>query len=204
MIIFALRQAFESIREYDGCGLKADVCAQWGKEAAMSEAKRSSLIPAKILVPVDFSPSSHRALEQAAAYAGQFCAEIHLVHVIPMFPSTKVSDFIPESEFIERTTKKAEASFAACQADLGTMGIKVSSTVRVASDVVATILDVIKRERVGLLVVSTHGITGWHPLAFGSIAEKLVKLADVPVLLIRTPNPASKAKRSAGRLKKRW
>lgn len=170
----------------------------------MSEAKRSGLIPAKILVPIDFSPSSHLALEQAAAYAGLFNAGIHLVHVIPMFPSTKVWDFIPETEFIEQTTKKAEASFAACQADLGTMGIKVSSSVRVASDVVATILDEIKREHIGLLVVSTHGITGWHPLAFGSIAEKLVRLADVPVLLIRTPSPDSKAKVHGGRLKKRW
>ena len=170
----------------------------------MSAAKRSSLIPAKILVPIDFSPSSHRALEQAAAYAGQFGAEIRLVHVIPMFPSTKVWDFIPETEFIERTTKKAEASFAACQDDLGAMGIKVSSNVRVASDVVAAILDEIKHERIGLLVVSTHGITGWHPLAFGSIAEKLVKMADIPVLLIRTPNLASKTRGPAGRLKKRW
>jgi len=170
----------------------------------MPEAKRSTFIPAKILVPVDFSPSSHLALEQAIAYAQQFKSEVHLVHIIPMFPSTKVWDFIPETEFIEETTRKAEASFAACQAELGTMGIKSSSSVRMASDVVAAILDVIRCERIGLLVVSTHGITGWHPLAFGSIAEKLVKLVDIPVLLIRTPGPASKTKIHAGRLKKRW
>jgi nucleotide-binding universal stress UspA family protein len=170
----------------------------------MPEAERSAFIPAKILVPVDFSPSSHLALEQASAYAQQFDAEIHLVHVIPMFPSTKVWDFVPETEFIEGTTRKAEASFAACQADLATMGIKVSFGVRVASDVVAAILDVIKRERIGLLVLPTHGITGWHPLAFGSIAEKLVKLANIPVLLIRTPDPASKTNAQPGRLKKRW
>ncbi len=170
----------------------------------MPEAKRSGLIPARILVPVDFSPSSHLALEQAAAYAQQFNAEIHLAHVIPMFPSTKVWDFIPENEFIEETTRKAEASFAACQADLGTMSIKMSSSVRVGSDVVAAILEVIKHQRIGLLVISTHGITGWHPLAFGSIAEKLVKLANIPVLLIRTPDPAGKTNAHAGRLKKRW
>jgi nucleotide-binding universal stress UspA family protein len=170
----------------------------------MSNTKRSALIPAKILVPVDFSPSSHGALEQAAAYAQQFNAEVHLVHVIPMFPSTKVWDLIPEREFIEQTIKKAEASFAATGKDLAAMGIKTGSSVRVANDVVAAIIDVIKRERIGLLVVSTHGITGWHPLAFGSIAEKLVKLADIPVLLIRTPDPAKKDKARSGALKKRW
>ena len=41
-----------------------------------------------------------------------------------------------------------------------------------------------------MMVVSTHGLTGWHPLVFGSIAEKLVKLAHIPVLLIRTAKPA--------------
>ena len=45
-------------------------------------------------------------------------------------------------------------------------------------------MDVIKRQRIGLLVVSSHGVTGWHPLAFGSTAEKLVTLAGIPVLLI--------------------
>lgn len=170
----------------------------------MPNTKKSALIPAKILVPVDFSASSHRSLEQAAAYAQQFNAEIHLVHVIPMFPSTKVWDFIPETEFIEQTTRKAEASFAATQKDLAAMGIKVSASVRVGSDIVAAIMDVVKRERIGLLVVSTHGVTGWHPLAFGSIAEKLVKIAAIPVLLIHTPDPANKTKPRAGGLKKRW
>jgi nucleotide-binding universal stress UspA family protein len=170
----------------------------------MPEAKKNGLIPSRILVPVDFSPSSHMALEHAAAYAQRLNAEIHLVHVIPMFPSTKVWDFIPETEFIEETTRKAEASFAACQADLRALGVELSSTVRVASDVVSAILDVIKRERIGLLIVSTHGVTGWHPLAFGSITEKLVRLVDIPVLLIRTPDPANKTRTYTGRLKKRW
>ncbi len=170
----------------------------------MPNTKRSGLIPAKILVPVDFSDSSHSALEHAAAYARQFNAEIHLVHVIPMFPSTKVYDFIPETEFIEKTTKKAEASFAVTAKDLGAKGIKVRSSVRVGNDVVAAILDVIKRQRIGLLVVSSHGVTGWHPLTFGSTAEKLVKLAGIPVLLIRTPDPSSKTKPHADALKKRW
>ncbi len=170
----------------------------------MPNAKRSALIPAKILVPVDFSPSAHRALEQAAAYAQQFNAGIHLVHVIPMFPSTKVWDFIPERDFIDQTTKNAEERFAASQSDLGARGIKVTSSICVANDVVAAILEAARRERCGLLVVSTHGVAGWHPLAFGSIAEKLVKIASVPVLLIRTPDPANKPRTYAERLKKRW
>jgi nucleotide-binding universal stress UspA family protein len=55
-----------------------------------------------------------------------------------------------------------------------------------------------------LVVISTHGLTGWHPLVFGSIAEKVMKLVACPVLLLRTPKPASSAKVTSGRLMEWW
>jgi nucleotide-binding universal stress UspA family protein len=55
-----------------------------------------------------------------------------------------------------------------------------------------------------MIVVSTHGITGWHPLVFGSIAEKLVRLVQIPLLLIHTKKPESSAKVSSGRLMEWW
>ncbi|MDR3792165.1 MAG: universal stress protein [Terracidiphilus sp.] len=170
----------------------------------MPEANGHSLIPSRILVPVDFSSSSHAALEQAAAFAQQFHAEIHLVHVIPMFPAAKMSDFVPEAEFVDRATREAEKHFAACQFDLGALGIKMTSGVEVGGDAAACIVDVIEREKIDLVVVSTHGLTGWQPVVFGSIAEKLLKLVNIPVLLIRTPKPNSRTRAHAGRLKKHW
>ena len=155
----------------------------------MPKASKSSLIPKKILVPIDFSPSSEAALTQASAFAQQLHAEIHLVHVIPIFTATKMSDYIPESEFIGGAEKEAKRQFDDFQADLGIKGIKVSSSIETGNDVTASILDVIRREHIDMLVVSTHGLTGWHPLVFGSIAEKLVKLVHIPVLLIRTAKP---------------
>jgi len=65
----------------------------------MSGASVFSTIPTKILVPVDFSPSSHAALESAAELALHFGAAIQLVHVIPMFPTTTFPDFFPEAKF---------------------------------------------------------------------------------------------------------
>jgi nucleotide-binding universal stress UspA family protein len=41
-----------------------------------------------------------------------------------------------------------------------------------------------KTESVDLLVISTHGVTGWRHLVFGSVAEKIIRLADCPVLVI--------------------
>lgn len=158
----------------------------------MSEAYSFSTIPAKILLPIDFSPSSHDALEQAIVLAQHFHSSVHFVHVIP------------EGGNIETEKKDAEAHFAISVAALGTKGIKATSSVEVDNDIAGSILDVIDREHIDLIVVSTHGTTGWHPLVFGSIAEKLIRLVHIPLLLIRTEKPESTAKVSSGRLMEWW
>jgi nucleotide-binding universal stress UspA family protein len=170
----------------------------------MPEANAFSTIPTKILVPVDFSPSSHAALESAADLAQHFGAAIHLVHVIPMFPSSTLPDFIPEAKFIEENRIAAERHFAAATADLTSKGIKVASSIEVGEDVSSSILEVVEREKADMVVISTHGLTGWHPLVFGSISEKVMKLVSCPVLLLRTPKPASSAKVASGRLMEWW
>lgn len=170
----------------------------------MSEANTFSTIPTKILVPIDFSPSSHAALESAADLALHFGAAIDLVHVIPMFPSTTLPDFIPEAKFLEEARKAADGKFAAAIKDLTAKGIKVSSSVEEGEDVSSAILEAVEREKADMVVISTHGLTGWHPLVFGSIAEKVMKLVSCPVLLLRTPKPASSAKVASGRLMEWW
>jgi nucleotide-binding universal stress UspA family protein len=170
----------------------------------MPEANGFSTIPAKILVPVDFSPSSHAALETAADLAQHFGAELFLVHVIPMFPTTTIPDFFPETKFLEEARKEAERHFTACKSDLSGKGIKVSFSIETGDDVAGNILDVADREHADMVVVSTHGLTGWHPLVFGSIAEKVLKLAQCPVLLLRTPKPASSATVKSGRMMEWW
>ena len=163
-----------------------------GEETAMPEAYAFSTIPAKILLPIDFSPSSHEALEQATVLAEYFHAEVYLVHVVP------------ESGNIEEAKKEAEDHFAVSVAGLTSKGIKATCSVEVENDIAGSILDVIEREHIDLIVVSTHGTTGWHPLVFGSIAEKLVKLVHIPLLLIRTEKPESSVKVKSGRLMEWW
>lgn len=158
----------------------------------MSEAYAFSTIPAKILLPIDFSPSSHEALEQATVLAQHFHAEIYLVNVVP------------DGANVETAKKEASDLFAVSVTGLAAKGIKATSSVEVESDIAGAILDVIEREHIDLVVVSTHGLTGWHPLVFGSIAEKLVRLVHVPLLLIRTEKPESSAKVSSGRLMEWW
>jgi nucleotide-binding universal stress UspA family protein len=164
----------------------------YGKEPLMSEANSFSTIPAKILLPIDFSTSSHAAIEQATVLAQHFHAELLLVHVVD------------EASDVEATKKVAEANFSTSVAALASKGIKATSFVESDIDIAGAILDVVEREHADMVVLSTHGTTGWHPLVFGSIAEKLVKLVQVPLLLLRTEKPESSAKVSSGRLMEWW
>jgi nucleotide-binding universal stress UspA family protein len=45
---------------------------------------------------------------------------------------------------------------------------------------------VVEREHIDMVVISTHRISGWHPVIFGSVAEKIVKLVTCPLLLLRS------------------
>ena len=105
-----------------------------GEEIVMRETSASSSIPTKILVPIDFSDSSHAALVTAAELAQHFQAEILLVHIVPMFPRTTFPDFMPETKFLESVRKEAERQFDACQADLGSKGIKASLCIEEGND----------------------------------------------------------------------
>jgi nucleotide-binding universal stress UspA family protein len=121
-----------------------------------------------------------------------------------MFPATTFPDFIPETKFLEEARKNADGKFAAAIKDLTAKGIKVSSSVEEGEDVSSAILEAVESEKADMVVISTHGLTGWHPLVFGSIAEKVMKLVSCPVLLLRTPKPASSAKVASGRLMEWW
>ena len=170
----------------------------------MPEIHRFPSIPTRILLPIDFSPSSQDALEMAADLAQHFQAELYLVNVIPEFPTTTIPDFIPEAAFLENARKYAEIHLDKCKAALLTRGVKSTFSVEVGNDVVGNIMEVVDREHIDMIVISTHGISGWHPLVFGSIAEKVVKLAQCPLLLLHSTKPESGVKTPSGRSMEWW
>ena len=170
----------------------------------MPEVNRLPSIPTKILLPIDFSPSSQAALEMAADLAQHFQAELYLVNVIPEFPTTTIPDFIPEAVFLENARKRAEVHLVKCKAALQTRGVRSTFSVEVGNDVVCNIMEVVDREHIDMIVISTHGISGWHPLVFGSTAEKVVKLAQCPLLLLHSAKPESDVKSTSDRSMEWW
>jgi nucleotide-binding universal stress UspA family protein len=170
----------------------------------MSEVHICPSSPTKILVPIDFSPSSQTALDMAADLAQHFHAELHLVNVIPFFPTTTLPDFVPEETMLEAAKSRAEGHLAKCRKALSEFGVKSTSAIEVGNDIAGNIMEAVEREHIDMVVISTHGISGWHPLVFGSIAEKVVKLAQCPVLLLRSAKPDAVAKSPSDRSMEWW
>ncbi|MGB7266458.1 MAG: universal stress protein [Terracidiphilus sp.] len=166
----------------------------FAEEPAMPEVHAFPSIPTKILLPIDFSSSSQAALEIAADLAKHFHAELFLLNVLPMFPATTLPDFVPEGEFLQKGRSLAERHLAKCHTALAARGVKSTSSVEVGNDIAGNIMEVVEREHIDMVVISTHGISGWHPLVFGSIAEKVTKLVRCPLLLLRSAKPGENAK----------
>ena len=173
-------------------GAEPRLCS--GKEIVMSERPALKSIPTKILLPIDFSPSSRVALETAADLALHFHADLFLVNVIPLF-TTFTSEYIaPQVQFQQEAKTGAEQHLAKAQAVLTNRGLKAGTSVEAANDVAGCIMDVAEREHIDFVVISTHGMSGWHPLVFGSIAEKVIKLVQCPLLLLHSAKPETGVK----------
>jgi nucleotide-binding universal stress UspA family protein len=174
------------------------------EETVMSERHVFESIPTKVLLPIDFSPSSQAALETAADLALHFHAELFLVNVIPLF-STFTSEYaVPQMQFQQEEKARAEKHLAKARAVLTKRGVKADSSVEVANDIAGSIMDVAEREHIDFLVISTHGISGWHPFVFGSIAEKVIKLVQCPLLLLHSAKPESGVKTPSNRSMEWW
>jgi nucleotide-binding universal stress UspA family protein len=143
------------------------------------------MFPAKTIVcPIDFSEASLQALANASDIAVHNGAEVYLIHVIPILladaePAAIMT--LPEYEqFLQpqqRLKKAAETLLA--------KGLKVH-TMLGRGDAASEIVRIAKEKGADLIVIATHGNTGWRHFAFGSVAEKVVRLATCPVLSIRS------------------
>ena len=155
------------------------------------------LPPKLILSPLDFSDPSHEALDTAAGLASRFDAELLLVHVVPMLPRLpSPAAIFNEAEFEQELHKDGVTRLNELTRKLIEKGLKARSEVGTANDVGMEIVRLAEHNNVDLVVIATHGMTGWRRLAFGSVAEKVLRLAGCPVLLLRAEaaeKPASSA-----------
>ncbi|HEX3323141.1 MAG TPA: universal stress protein [Terriglobales bacterium] len=151
------------------------------------------LLAKRILCPTDFSAPAEESVQTAAEMAKQFGAELVLLNVIPVLPTLPPDPNyvfkVPEYE--QYLHSDAERQLNALTGRLSAMKVNVRPLIAhgpIAEEIVA----VAKTENADLIVIATHGSRGWHRLVFGSVAEKVVRLAECPVLTIR-PRVVAKA-----------
>jgi nucleotide-binding universal stress UspA family protein len=151
------------------------------------------MLPPKVIVsPIDFSAHSDDALTTAADMASRFGSELCLVHVVPAIQD------LPSPETIFREGKFEQALHTDAEKQLGQMaekfalrGITTKCVLGTANDTGMEILRLAAENHADLIVIATHGMTGWRRLAFGSVAEKVVRFATCPVLVLRVPPPSA-------------
>jgi len=152
----------------------------------VSNTHKAAFTATKILLPIDFSPSSEAAVEAATGFAQQFHAGIHLVHIIPEIPDFSGADFFPETAVLQERKETIEQKLDACRERLAQKGVPASFSIELGNDIVGSLMRVIKREHSDMVVISTHGMSGWHPLIFGSIAEHMIKQVYCTLLLLQS------------------
>ena len=142
----------------------------------------------KILCPIDFSGASQTALRTAAEFAQQFQTELILLHVVPVVPpligDPNYAFSVPEYETALHTDAQRQLTA------LGDNIVPKGTTVRTLvghGDAGGEIVRLADAEAVDLIVIATHGMTGWRHVMFGSVAEKVVRLARRPVLTVPAP-----------------
>ncbi len=142
----------------------------------------------RILVPVDLSAYSERALEYAIALAGRLGASLHLLHVVEDPMATGVwggETVIPDlPELRQELVDDAERRLVAYREAAERVRVPVVTTVRLGLAAI-TIVEHAKSLGVDLIVIGTHGRTGLAHLLMGSVAERVLRHAPCPVLTVR-------------------
>lgn len=139
----------------------------------------------RILVPYDFSEHAAKALRQAVALATTEAGKLTVLHVLPPFqPVVEFppgESWLPPLDLVPKVRKQLEATVRRA---LGRGSKAPSATCRVEiGDPAQRIVEAARRADV--VVMATAGRTGLAHLVIGSVAEKVVRHAPVPVLTVR-------------------
>lgn len=140
----------------------------------------------KILCPTDFSKPSYEAIKTAGELAFHFGSQLCLLHVVSPVPNVpirgdqSVFNFLLYKQELEAYSKKTleEIINHLEWRDLNTRLIALRG------NPAEEIIRIANEEKVDLIVIATRGRTGFDRLVFGSVAEKVVRLAPCPVLTI--------------------
>ena len=137
-----------------------------------------------VLCPTDFSDVSARAETYAAALARHYDASLHLLHVDPPMPVMAPYGEIPvDARMFEEQRQVADAELVKAGDRARAGGLTVETTMK-GGHPAREILALADRAQADMLVIGTHGRGGVEHLLLGSVAEKIMRKASCPVLVV--------------------
>lgn len=150
----------------------------------------------KILVPLDGSELSEKALSMAQNLASSSNASLHLLQVISLRPvldarrgmggeSITVIEMAQDAarQLIEVQTTRGKEYLQAIAAQLQKAGIQVTTAIREgAAD--ENIVEYAKEQEIDVIVMSTHGRSGFKRFFLGSVTDRVIRAGTTPVLVL--------------------
>lgn len=138
----------------------------------------------RILLPTDGSDCAERAIDHAVELAKQFDAELHAVFVVeagylpPDVDDDAVNDALEDvgSGALRTVADRAEAA-----------GVEVVERFVTEGPTSRSLLVYVDAYDVDMVVMGTHGRTGFDRLVIGSVTEKIIRQSPVPVFTVRAP-----------------
>ncbi len=146
----------------------------------------------QIVVPLDFSEPSANALQTAAGLAEKFAAKLLLLHVVPSMHYAEYTASYQGLAFAGvdfaklegEARREAEERLAPLVKDLESRGLKARAVVR-SGEAAHEILQFAEAEKADVIVIATHGYSGFKHFLLGSITERVIRLAACPVFVVR-------------------
>ena len=142
----------------------------------------------KIVCPTDFSDPAYEGLKVAQEFAEHFSAELILLHVIypvPIVPGVAEPGFyVPAA--IDAMQESAEKTLKNLTQQKMLQDISVRTMV-ISGKPPYEIVNLATEENADIIVIATHGESGWQRFLFGSVTEKVIRMASCPVLTVQQP-----------------
>ena len=137
----------------------------------------------RILVTLDMSELAEKALPHAIALMKAFSAELHLVSVVPVIEPESMHAAGISIDW-QAQVEHAREYMKGVRKELMATGVEAEWDV-CQGDVTEEILRYCRQQDCDLIVMSTHGRSGLGRWVYGSVADRVLRHAEVPVLLVR-------------------
>lgn len=148
------------------------------------------MLPIKnILCPTDFSEPSYEALKVGDELAAHFSATLYVINVVPLVPVVEAPIGVESAAFNvasyqQELEAQAQRSLKNIVEQRITKGVNTITEVLIGN-AAGEIMRYAADKNIDMIVIATHGLSGWRRFISGSVTEQIVRQSPCPVLTIR-------------------